>query len=61
MVRFHVGLQMNDKELYIKLLLEKMESVMPEVHRQVAVYEENLKNGTLKQIPNYNPLFNNNK
>lgn len=49
---------LNDKELYIKLLQAKLELAMPEVHKQVKVYEDNLKNGTLKTLPNNNPLFN---
>lgn len=49
---------LNDIELYVKLLEARLELAMPEVHRQVKVYEDNLKNGTLKTPPNYNPLFN---
>ncbi len=45
---------MDDKELYIKLLQEKLESVMPEVHRQVKIYEEREKAGTLKPLPKDN-------
>jgi hypothetical protein len=38
----------------ISLVREKLESVMPEVHKQVALYEYNLKNGNLKTIPKSN-------
>ncbi len=45
------------KEIYIKLLKEKLNSVMPEVHKQVKVYEEKLKSGQLSVLPANNPLF----
>lgn len=48
---------LSDKELEIKLMLERFETAMPEVHRQVKVYETNKANGTLKPLPTHNPLF----
>ena len=39
------------------MMKEKLESVMPEVHRQVKVYEEKVKMGTLTSAPKNNPLF----
>ncbi|MCE3229365.1 MAG: hypothetical protein K0S32_3916 [Bacteroidetes bacterium] len=45
------------KSGYIKLLDEKLRSVMPEVHRQVKVYEEKLRSGKLTAPPKNNPLF----
>jgi len=43
--------------LYIESLKKKLEGAMPEVHRQVKVYEERLRSGTLKVLPKYSPLF----
>lgn len=49
-----LGATMSKEEidLYIKETLKNFELAMPEVHRQVKVYEDNLKNGTLKPLPN---------
>lgn len=47
----------SSEELFIKNLEKKLESIMPEVHRQVRVYEEREKSGTLTPPPNNNPLF----
>jgi len=45
------------KELYIEFIQEKLESVMPEVHKQVKLYEEKEKAGKLTPTPKNNPLF----
>lgn len=42
---------------YLDLIREKMKSVMPEVHRQVRVYEEKRNTGKLTAPPNHSPLF----
>ncbi|MBL7890498.1 MAG: hypothetical protein JNL24_13165 [Bacteroidia bacterium] len=47
----------NSKELYIEFILDKLQAVMPEVHRQVKVYEEKEKAGKLTPTPKNNPLF----
>lgn len=44
-------------ELSLETIQKKFESIMPEVRRQVAVYEERERNGTLTPPPNNNPLF----
>ena len=49
--------KVNSKELYIESILDKFQSVMPEVHRQVKVYQENEKAGKLTPTPKNNPLF----
>ncbi len=54
---------MNDKdfknsvELRIELIQQKLESVMPEVHKQVELYERRLKERNLTTPPTNNPLF----
>ena len=49
--------KVNSKELYIESILDKVQAVMTEVHRQVKVYEENEKAGKLTPTPKNNPLF----
>ena len=46
-----------DKIQYIELIKTKLEAVMPEVHRQVRVYEEKLMSGKLNPTPKNFPLF----
>jgi len=46
-----------DKIQYIELIKTKLEAVMPEVHRQVRVYEEKLMSGKLNATPKNFPLF----
>jgi hypothetical protein len=36
---------------------KKLESVMPEVHRQVELYEKRLKENNLTHPPEENPLY----
>jgi len=47
----------NDTVLYIEFIKARLESAMPEVHRQVKVYEEKLKSGKLTAPPKHFPLF----
>ncbi len=42
---------------YLKLIREKFETAMPEVHRQVKVYEEKLASGNLTPEPKNSPFF----
>ena len=42
---------------YIDFINERLKSVMPEVHRQVRVYEEKRKLGKLTVPPKNSPLF----
>lgn len=44
-------------ELRIELIQEKLESVMPEVHKQVELYERRLKERNLTTPPTNSPLF----
>lgn len=46
-----------DTKIYIEFIKTRLESVMPEVHRQVKVYEDKLKTGKLTDFPKSNPLF----
>jgi len=46
-----------DKIQYIELIKTKLEAVMPEVHRQVRVYEEKLMSGKFNPTPKNFPLF----
>lgn len=46
-----------DNKSYIEFINEKLKSVMPEVHRQVKVYEEKINSGKLTTPPKNNPLF----
>jgi hypothetical protein len=47
-----------DIKIYIEFIKTRLESAMPEVHRQVKVYEDKLKTGKLTDFPKRNPLFN---
>ena len=49
--------ELNCEELRIELIQQKLESVMPEVHKQVELYEKRLKEGNLTPPPSKNPLF----
>ncbi len=42
---------------YIDFINERLKSVMPEVHRQVRVYEEKRNSGKLTAPPKNSPLF----
>lgn len=53
------GVEYEDFESFIKDLEARLEKSMPEIRRQIKVYEDNLKNGTLKPLSDNNPLFNN--
>ena len=43
---------------FIKELKEKLKSKMPEVRKEIQVYEAHLKNGTLVARPKPSPQFN---
>ena len=44
-------------EAFIKELIISFESVMPEVRRQIANFEEKKKSGTMTPTPSNSPLF----
>jgi len=46
-----------DNKSYIDFIHERLKSVMPEVHRQVRVYEEKRNSGKLTAPPKNSPLF----
>jgi len=48
---------LDNNTTYIEFINKKLKAVMPEVYRQVKVYEEKIKAGKLTTPPNNNPLF----
>jgi hypothetical protein len=46
-----------DNKSYIDFIHERLKSVMPEVHRQVRVFEEKRNSGKLTAPPKNSPLF----
>jgi len=46
-----------ESKSFIEFINERLKTVMPEVHRQVKVYEEKRKLGKLTAPPNHSPLF----
>jgi hypothetical protein len=53
-----MGDNKTSEELRIELLQEKLKSVMPEVNKQVKLYERRLRERNLTPTPENNPLFN---
>ncbi len=48
-----------ETEKRVNRLLEKMRTAMPEVERQVMVYEKNVKAGKQQKLPTIAPQFRN--
>jgi hypothetical protein len=48
---------LNDIQLYLKLIQEKLEKAMPKVHKEVKVYEEKRSAGKLIKDPIPSPQF----
>ena len=48
---------LRNNKSYIDFINERLKSVMPEVHRQVRVYEEKRNSGKLTSPPKNSPLF----
>jgi hypothetical protein len=46
-----------DSKSIVDFINERLKLVMPEVNKQVKVYEEKLKAGKLTTPPKYSPLF----
>lgn len=49
----------SNSEVRVAFFLKQMKKAMPEVKRQIEVYEKALKNGTLIKNPKPAPQFNN--
>jgi hypothetical protein len=46
-------------DVYLTQILKMMEKAMPEIKRQVEVYEKNIKMGIQVKNPRISPQFNN--
>lgn len=48
---------LTDIQLYLKRIQEKLEKAMPKVHKEVKIYEEKKRAGTLIKNPISSPQF----
>lgn len=48
---------LNDIQLYLKRIQEKLEKAMPKVHKEVKIYEEKKRAGKLIKNPVSGPQF----